>query len=105
MEILSSHELAKRIAEALKGKTSKRVTIDDVKVILSTVADVVEEAVVEGNKVRIHGFADFFGVIKEAGKSRDPRTGETIEVPRRLNFKVKISRAAKDAVKEMFENK
>lgn len=103
MEILSSHELAKRLAEALKGKTSKRITIEDCKTVLGTLSDVVTEAVVAGEKVRIHGFVDFFAVIKEAGTSRDPRTGETIEVPRRMNFKVKPSRAMKDAVKKAFE--
>ena len=71
--------------------------------MLGTLSDVVTEAVVAGEKVRIHGFVDFFAVIKEAGTSRDPRTGETIEVPRRMNFKVKPSRAMKDAVKKAFE--
>lgn len=104
-EILSSQELARRVAEALRGKTSKRITIEDCKVILATLTDVVQEAVVEGLRVRIHGFADFFGVVKEAGTSRDPRTGETIQVPKRLNFRIKPSRAMKEAVKAGFEAK
>lgn len=104
-KILSSHEFAKAMAEALKGNTSKRLTIDDCKVFQKTMIEVIRDLIVEGYKVRLHGFADFYGVEKEAGEGRDPRTGETIAVPQRLIFKMKASRAMKEAVRAAYNSK
>lgn len=102
---LSTHEFAKQIAEATKGETSKRMTIDDVKTLLRIIPSVIGENVVEGNIIRWHGFMDIFGDVKEAGKGKDPRSGKEIDLPIRMLCKTKMSRTYKDAIKAEYAAK
>ncbi|MGL4948248.1 MAG: HU family DNA-binding protein, partial [Mycoplasma sp.] len=82
---------------------SKRLTIEDVKAFLRIMPEVVAKNVVEGNIVRIHGFADLFGSLKEACEGRDPRTGATVQLEERLLVKAKLSRTYKEAVKAAYK--
>lgn len=99
---LSTHEFAKAIAESLKGETSKRITIEDIKIVLNRIPAVVLEAILAGDEIRWHGFADFFGVVKEAGEGVNPATGEKIDLDERLQAKAKLSRTWKEKVKKKY---
>jgi nucleoid DNA-binding protein len=103
--ILSAHDFAKKVTEAVKGLTSKKVTIEDVKVILRAIPGVIGEELLEGTIVRWHGFADFESEVKPAGEGKDPRTGETIQLEERMLTKVRVSRSYKDAIKAEFKAK
>lgn len=98
--LLQTHDIAKKVTEACKGETDKRLTIEDTKVILRTLGAVIGEELISGNIVRLHGFADFYPVVAPAGEAIDPRTSEKIAVPERMLAKVKLSRSFKTAVKE-----
>lgn len=102
-EVLSRHDLSKAITEKIKGKTSKRVTIDDVTTIICAIQEVVKDNLMAGKKVRLPGLGDFSSVVKPAGEGRDPRTGETIQLDERMAVKFKPSRTLKDEIKKLFK--
>lgn len=102
MELLNTHDFAKAITEKVKGETSKRVTIEDVKVILSAIPEVILEKVGQKVTVRWYGFADFYSQIKPAGEAKDPRNGNVIQLPERMLFKCKLSRSVKEKLKTAY---
>ncbi len=102
-EVLSRHDFSKAITEKIKGKTSKRITIDDVTTIICAIQEVVEDQLMAGKKVRLPGLGDFSGLVKPEGEGRDPRTGETIKLSERMAVKFKVSRTLKDNIKKLFK--
>ena len=52
-------------------------------IIVDTVLDCIAEALAEGDKVELRGFGSFRTRSREARNGRNPRTGETVQVPRR----------------------
>jgi integration host factor subunit beta len=66
---------------------SEGIPIRLAEVIVNTVFDTLEEALIKGDRIEIRGFGSF--KVKSYGgyKGRNPRTGELIEVePKRLPF-------------------
>ena len=59
----------------------------------------VEDALVAGDKVAFPGFGAFQVKERSARTARNPRTGETIEVPATKAPVFKAGKALKDAVK------
>lgn len=102
-KVLTRHEIAKLLSEKLKGQTSKRIPMNDIKIILRTLPEIISESVLAGSKVRLSGLGDFFGVVKPAGEGRDPRTGEPIALEERMITKFKMSRTLKENVKAAFK--
>ena len=55
----------------------------DVERIVSTVFDEITEALSRGDRVELRGFGAFSVKVREARTGRNPRTGESVEVPRK----------------------
>lgn len=55
----------------------------DVERIVSTVFDEITEALARGDRVELRGFGAFSVKVREARTGRNPRTGESVEVPRK----------------------
>ncbi|MBI1494260.1 MULTISPECIES: integration host factor subunit beta [Rhodobacterales] len=53
----------------------------DVERIVNTVFDEITEAMVRGDRVELRGFGAFSVKQREARTGRNPRTGESVEVP------------------------
>ncbi len=51
-----------------------------------------------GNEVRLIGFGTFSVANRKATTGRNPRTGETIQIPARRQAKFKAGKALKEAV-------
>ncbi len=51
-----------------------------------------------GNEVRLVGFGTFSVADRKATTGRNPRTGETIQIPARRQAKFKAGKALKEAV-------
>ena len=80
--------LIEKIAEKVKGLTKKQT-----EVILETVFMSIKETLANGGKVEIRGFGNFKLRSRKARKARNPKTGESVDVPPR---KCLISRSAKN---------
>ena len=90
---MNKAQLAALVAEKL-GIAKKDAT-EAVDAVLNSII----ESVVVGNKVSLAGFGIFEGVIRAAREARNPRTGETVEVPETTVPKFKPAQAFKEALK------
>jgi len=71
--------LIERIAE----KTSQDIGISkkQTEVIIDTIFDSIKDALAKGEKVEIRGFGNFRLRSRKARQARNPKTGESVEVP------------------------
>lgn len=85
-------ELVAAVAE--KAELSKK----DAEKAVAAVFAAIEEAVAAGDKVQLVGFGTFETKQREARTGRNPRSGETIEIPAASLPAFKAGKALKDAV-------
>lgn len=81
---------------AICNRTLKKES--EVKPIVDAAVDILIEQLKAGENVTITGFGTFETRDREATTARNPRTGETIEVPAKRVPAFKASKALKDAV-------
>ena len=67
--------------------------------IVNTMFDKIIDTLKKGEDVEVAGFGKFVVADRAAREARNPRTGETIQVPAHRVAKFKVSKALKDAVK------
>ncbi len=65
---------------------------------LEAFTDKVTQELQKGNKVTLTGFGTFKVSKRAARKGRNPRTGESIQIPARVVPKFSAGKALKDAV-------
>lgn len=83
--------LIEKVAEKATGLTSKQV-----EVIVETVFDSMKEALGKGEKIEIRGFGNFKLKTREPRKARNPKTGESVDVPAKKVLHFKIGKELKD---------
>ncbi|MDJ0614313.1 MAG: HU family DNA-binding protein [Rhizobiaceae bacterium] len=89
---MNKNELISAVAE--KCDMTKQQAGDAVDAVLDTVTG----CLAGGDEVRILGFGNFVVADRKATTARNPRTGETINVPASKAPKFKAGKALKDAV-------
>ena len=74
-------------------KISKETTLtqSQVKEVLDSLTEIVNKEVYRGVNIEMRGLVSFQTVTSKARKARNPRTGETIDVPKRYKLKTKPS--------------
>jgi DNA-binding protein HU-beta len=90
---MTKAELIEKIAA--KAKITKRAA----NIALDTFVASVTQALKKGDRVALVGFGTFSVAKRKARTARNPRTGETINVPARKAPKFKAGRDLKKAVK------
>jgi len=90
---MTKAELIEKIA--VKAKISKKAA----NVALNTFVDSVTAALKRGDRVALVGFGTFSVAKRKARIARNPRTGESINVPARKAPKFKAGRELKKAIK------
>ena len=65
---------------------------------VDSVLDQITGALAKGDEVRLVGFGTFAVASRAASQGRNPRTGETINIPASKQPKFKAGKALKDAV-------
>ena len=65
---------------------------------METIIDTVSNALKRGEEVRIVGFGTFSVSHRKATTGRNPRTGESIQIPASRRPKFTVGKALKDAV-------
>jgi integration host factor subunit beta len=63
------------------AKENPELRIEDVERAVDTFFDEVAESLAEGGRVELRGFGAFSTRQREARKGRNPRTGDTVDVP------------------------
>jgi len=90
---MTKAELIERMAQ--RAKISKRAA----GIALNTLVEAITNTLKNGDKVALVGFGTFSVSKRKARTARNPRTGETIEVPAKMAPKFKAGRDLKNAVK------
>lgn len=83
--------------DIIKSMTTKTdLTQDKCRAALEAFLSIVEENIIKGNEVKISGFGTFATSERSARKSRNPKSGEDIEVPAKIMPKFTFSRKFKE---------
>ena len=90
---MNKTELIKAIAERSSMKTADVKTIVDAAVVIAT------EQLAKEESIQLAGFGTFETRERAATTARNPRTGETVDVPAKRVPTFKAGKALKDAVK------
>lgn len=69
----------KELIDAIRSNVN--ISKQDISDVLTQFVDIVQNQVAQGEKVTIAGFGAFEQRDRKATKSRNPRTGEPVEVP------------------------
>lgn len=73
---MTRSDLIEKVAEKLDGFTLKQTEI-----IVETFFDAIKEALQRGEKVELRGFGNFRLKTRRPRKARNPKTGESVDVP------------------------
>jgi integration host factor subunit beta len=76
---MTRSELIQKLTEGHPSLIQK-----DCERIIDTVFEEISNALVEGNRVEIRGFGSFSTTTRSARIGRNPRTGESVEVPKKV---------------------
>jgi len=90
---MNKQALAEKVQEVLGGT---KVESENV---VATILDTIVETVSKGEEVSLAGFGSFVPQARNARTARNPRTGESIDVPATTVPKFKAAKAFKDSVK------
>ncbi|MBQ6824490.1 MAG: HU family DNA-binding protein [Clostridia bacterium] len=86
-------------AELIAAVAAKaNITQKEAGVVVSAVLDEIMDALKNGDKVQLVGFGSFEVRAKAARTGKNPRTGETIEIPASKVPAFKAGRAFKDYI-------
>lgn len=90
---MNKQELVKAIAK--KGGMTQIIA----EKVLEAFQEVVMEALGNGEEVKISGFGSFEVIDVQSRTARNPKTGETVEVPAGKKPKFKFSKTVKEFIK------
>jgi len=85
--------LIEKVAERVEGLTLKQTEI-----VLETVFDSIKDALKRGEKIEIRGFGNFKLKERQARKARNPKTGESVDVPGKKAVRFKAGKALREAL-------
>jgi integration host factor beta subunit len=85
--------LIEKVAEKVEGLTRNQTEI-----VVDTVFDSIKKALMTGEKIEIRGFGNFRLKSRKPRKARNPKTGESVEVPGKKVLYFKAGKALKEAL-------
>ncbi len=85
--------LIEKIAEKVKGLTKKQT-----EVIVETIFESIMDTLAKGGKVEIRGFGNFKLRSRKSRKARNPKTGESVEVPPKKVPYFKVGKELRDMI-------
>ena len=85
--------LIEKVTEKVEGLTRNQTEI-----VVETVFESIKKALIQGDKIEIRGFGNFRLKTRNPRKARNPKTGETVEVPGKKVLYFKVGKALKEAL-------
>ncbi|UXR63450.1 HU family DNA-binding protein [Bdellovibrio bacteriovorus] len=89
---MNKAQLVELVAE--KTKTTKTQS----ELILDATLEAIQEALKDGEEVKLVGFGTFTRTSRKARQGRNPKTGETVKIPSAYIPKFKPGKDLKDAL-------
>lgn len=90
---MTKSALIEKVAERVDGLTLKQTEI-----VVETVFDSMKQALAGGEKIEIRGFGNFRLKERKPRKARNPKTGETVDVPRKMALHFKMGKALRESL-------
>jgi integration host factor subunit beta len=87
--------LIEKVAERVDGLTLKQTEI-----VVETVFESIKESLKKGEKIEIRGFGNFRLKERQPRKARNPKTGESVDVPQKKAIRFKAGKALKEALNQ-----
>ena len=84
---MTKSELVAAVANRLPYLTRK-----DAEIIVNTIFESMTEALAQGSRIEIRGFGSFAVKLRPAREGRNPRTGETVQIPEKRSPHFKIGK-------------
>jgi integration host factor subunit beta len=85
--------LIEKVSEKVEGLTRNQTEI-----VVDTVFDSIKKALMNGEKIEIRGFGNFRLKTRKPRKARNPKTGESVDVPGKKVLYFKVGKALKDTL-------
>lgn len=85
--------LIEKVSERVEGLTRNQTEI-----VVDTVFDSIKKALMNGEKIEIRGFGNFKLKTRNPRKARNPKTGESVDVPGKKVLYFKVGKALKEAL-------
>jgi len=85
--------LIENVSEKVEGLTRNQTEI-----VVDTVFDSIKKALMNGEKIEIRGFGNFRLKTRKPRKARNPKTGESVDVPGKKVLYFKVGKALKDTL-------
>jgi integration host factor subunit beta len=85
--------LIEKVAARVEGLTVKQTEI-----IIDTVFDSMKESLARGEKIEIRGFGNFRLRERNPRKARNPKTGESVDVPKKVALHFKMGKSLKESL-------
>ncbi len=90
---MTRSELIERLAERLPFLMQR-----DAEQAVKVLQDTMVAALVQGQRIEVRGFGSFMVNTRAPRKGRNPRTGETVDVPAKRSVHFKPGKALREAV-------
>lgn len=90
---MTRSSLIEKVSEGVDGLTLKQTEM-----IIDTVFESIKDALKKGEKIEIRGFGNFRLKDRKPRKARNPKTGESVEVPEKKAIRFKAGKALKEAL-------
>lgn len=85
--------LIEKVAEKVEG-----LTVSQTEIVVDTVFDSIKKALISGDKIEVRGFGNFRLKTRKPRKARNPKTGESVDVPGKKVLYFKVGKALKEAL-------
>jgi len=85
--------LIEKVASRVEGLTVKQTEI-----IIDTVFESMKESLARGEKIEIRGFGNFRLRPRGPRKARNPKTGESVDVPGKVALHFKMGKALRESL-------
>ncbi len=85
--------LIEKVSEKVEGLTRNQTEI-----VVDTVFESIKKALMNGEKIEIRGFGNFRLKTRKPRKARNPKTGESVDVPSKKVLYFKVGKALKEAL-------
>ncbi len=85
--------LIEKVSERVDGLTRNQTEI-----VVNTVFESIKKALMKGEKVEIRGFGNFRLKTRNPRKARNPKTGESVDVPGKKVLHFKVGKELKEAI-------
>lgn len=90
---MTKSALIDRVTEKVEGLTRNQTEI-----IIDTIFDSIKDTIAKGEKIELRGFGNFRLKQRRPRKARNPKTGNSVDVPAKRVLYFKVGKALKDAL-------